>query len=269
MPQGSDRDYLLTEQYRDASNLNARIRLHQRFSTNQYGWHRWVFDRLRLPPEARVLELGCGPGTLWLENGDRIPAGWEITLTDFSPGMLEEARANLREAPHRFTFEAADAQAIPYADASFDAIIANHMLYHVPARARALSEARRVLRPSGRLYAATCGPGHLRELHDLVRQAAPGLPPHTDVWPAAFNLENGQEELARWFASVTLHRYEDALVVTETAPLVEYVLSARDGPELDGERLAVLTRLIEQVITGTGAVRITKEAGMFEAEVPS
>jgi 16S rRNA G1207 methylase RsmC len=52
----------------NASNLNARIRLHQMFSTNKVGWQRWLFDQFKLPPQGRILELGCGAGTLWLEN---------------------------------------------------------------------------------------------------------------------------------------------------------------------------------------------------------
>jgi len=122
----SDQKYLLTEQYKNASNLNARFQLHERFSTNKYGWHRWVFDQLHLPPSCRILELGCGPGYLWLKNNDRIPDGWEITLSDFSPGMLQEAQQNLSPSDHPFTFEVIDAQSIPFADESFDAIIANH-----------------------------------------------------------------------------------------------------------------------------------------------
>ena len=88
----NDPDYLLNEQYQDAGNLNARIRLHIEFSTNKYGWFPWVFDRYDLPEKCRILELGCGPGDLWGENMHRISPGWEITLSDFSPGMLEKAQ---------------------------------------------------------------------------------------------------------------------------------------------------------------------------------
>ena len=70
--------YLRTEQYRDASNLNARIALHVRFATKTYGWHRWIFDQFALSPHAHILELGCGTGCLWLQNLDRTPAGWAI-----------------------------------------------------------------------------------------------------------------------------------------------------------------------------------------------
>ncbi len=47
----------VTDQYQNAKNLNARIQLHQRFSTNKYGWHRWVFDQFSFPPQSRILEL--------------------------------------------------------------------------------------------------------------------------------------------------------------------------------------------------------------------
>jgi hypothetical protein len=80
----TDRSFLLERQYRTAQNLNARIELHERFSTNPEPFPRWVFDRLRLPSEADILEVGCGNGNLWAANRGRIPAGWRLTLTDIS-----------------------------------------------------------------------------------------------------------------------------------------------------------------------------------------
>jgi SAM-dependent methyltransferase len=129
----------IEEQYRDASNLNARIALHVRFSTGQYGLHRWVFDRFDLPQQSRILELGCGTGRLWLQNLDRIPQEWDITMSDSSPGMPQEAHRNLQRAGRSFRFMVADAQAIPLADHSLEAVIANHTLYHVPDIALAIS----------------------------------------------------------------------------------------------------------------------------------
>lgn len=60
----SDQEYLLTQQYRDASHLQARANLHARFSTNPHGWFTWLFDHLLLGPRGRILEVGCGPGYL-------------------------------------------------------------------------------------------------------------------------------------------------------------------------------------------------------------
>src|SRR5512142_1577824 len=96
MARFTDQHYLKSDQYRDSSNLDARVVIHQRFSTNSYGWFNWVFDQLeKLPANAKILELGCGAGYLWNECRDRIPPTWNITLSDLSPGMLEAAWRNL------------------------------------------------------------------------------------------------------------------------------------------------------------------------------
>ncbi|MEZ4608117.1 MAG: class I SAM-dependent methyltransferase [Deinococcales bacterium] len=61
-----------------------------------------------------------------------------------------------------------DAEEIPFADNSFDAVIANHMLYHVADRPKALGEIARVLKANGKLYATTVGERHMGELTVLV-----------------------------------------------------------------------------------------------------
>lgn len=262
MSAASDQAYLLSDQYRDASNLNARIRLHERFSVNRYGWHRWVFDQFDLSPTARVLELGCGPGHLWLENMQRIPAGWDVFLSDFSPGMLEEARRTLHDSPRSFGFQVIDAQAIPFSDGSSDAVIANHMLFHVPDRAKAFTEIHRVLRPSGRLHAATNGQSHLREIFDLLRRFDASAP-WESTFSQTFTLENGPDQMAPWFSHVTRRRYEDALAITEAGPLVEYLLSVRARSILAGEKLPEFVKYVERELARRGTIRVTKDTGIL------
>ncbi|HLE89846.1 MAG TPA: class I SAM-dependent methyltransferase, partial [Anaerolineales bacterium] len=175
MSKFTDQQYLKTDQYRDSTNLEARVVIHQRFSTNSYGWFKWVFDTLaKLPGNARILELGCGHALLWKENVNRIPAEWNITLSDLSSGMLDAAWRNLVVTGRAFKFEEIDAQSIPYGDETFDAVVANHMLYHVPDRPKAIAEVHRVLKPGGRLIATTIGYGHLKELNEWLRRASGG-----------------------------------------------------------------------------------------------
>jgi len=101
----TDQRYLTHEQYKDAGNLEARLEIHRRFSTNSYGWFNWVFDTLnQLPKDANVLELGTGSGALWTAIADRIPANWVITLSDLSPGMLDAAWRNLVVTGRNFKF---------------------------------------------------------------------------------------------------------------------------------------------------------------------
>jgi ubiquinone/menaquinone biosynthesis C-methylase UbiE len=263
LPIGTDQNYLLNEQYKSSTNLEARIALHRRFSINTYDWHRWVLDHVKLPQQARVIEIGCGPGQLWAQNADRIPAEWDITLSDFSPGMVAQAQQNLREVAGNFRFTQCDVQSIPLDDASFDAVIANHMLYHVPNRAKAFSEIRRILKPGGRFYAATNGLKHMQELNALIERFLDAPIDPAAQWSAAhFNLESGAEELGRFFVDVTLHRYEDGLIVTEAEPLVAYITS---GSKLQPEQHAALSAFIERELVANGSMSITKETGLFEA----
>ena len=271
-----DQSYLRDHQYGDASNLNARIALHRRFSTNDYPFARWEFDHYvdpapaiyePLPEAARVLELGTGPATLWRENLPRVPSGWSITLTDLSPGMLEEARQNLGNAAARFDFREVDAQALPFGDEAFDAVIANHMLYHVPDRARALSEIARVLQPGGRLFAATNGSANmaglteLRRLYDTNELVEEGK--QISSW--SFNLENGLAQLEAHFTEATISRYADSLVIDEAEPLVAYIRSG--SPTLRNPRkIAGFTERIKaEMARRGGVIEMQKDVGMFIA----
>jgi SAM-dependent methyltransferase len=260
---GLANDQYVVEQYRRPANLNTRIALHQRFS-NKYGWQRWVFDQLRLPARGQTLELGCGPGDLWLENEHRIPGGWEVVLSDRSAGMVRRARENVGRSRCRFRFQLVDAQSIPFADQSLDGVLANHMLYHVPDGGRALDEIRRVLKPGGRLYASTVGRDHLREVRDLVTQ----FDPRQSLWggqtPHSFSLESGAGHLESRFAHVTLARYQDALLVTEPGPLIDYILSG--SVQLAPDEKPAFAAFVKQEFQQRGGeFYITKDSGMFEA----
>jgi SAM-dependent methyltransferase len=263
MPTLSDQTYLLNDQYKNASKLEARVQLHLLYSTNQYGWHRWCFDQYALSAQASVLELGCGPAYLWKSNLDRLPADWRVTLSDFSAGMLEQAQQNLGEHASAFRFEIVDAQAIPFEENAFDAVIANHMLYHVPDRARALSEMRRVLKSDGKVYLATNGLVHLQELDDLYQRFDPvadfGWSQTTSKF---FSLDAGGAEVAQFFEDVHIVRYEDALVVTEAEPLVNYILSMMTTAAIQ-DRRAELQHFIEGELAQHGAIHISKDSGMF------
>jgi SAM-dependent methyltransferase len=258
----NDPQYVAT-QYQTAKNLNVRIQLHQQFSTNKYGWPRWVFDQFNFSPQARILELGCGAGDLWRENIDRVPAGWEITLSDASAGMLEQAQQNLGTSG-RFKFEQVDIQSIPVESQSFDGVIANHMLYHVPDLNKALGEVRRVLKPDGVFYAATMGKRHLVEIAELVSRFDSQLSWWGAGFTESFTLERGGNELARWFSDVTMRRYDDALVVTEPAALLDYILSGRVNLTVDQQPTFAKFVAAEFERLG-GAFHVSKDSGLFVA----
>jgi ubiquinone/menaquinone biosynthesis C-methylase UbiE len=187
--------------------------------------------------------------------------------------MLSTAHHQLSPYGHAFRFVAHDAAALPFAEHSFDAILANHMLYHVPNRPAAYAEFCRVLKPTGQLYAATISRDNMHELDALVSrvrpirsQSADAANPMSDRrLRTGFNLEHGAAELSQWFTSVTIHRYADALVVPEAESLVAYV---RSTGRLTEDELTRFQSHVEDVMQRHGPIRISKAVGMFEASQP-
>ena len=264
MPKFTDQTYLRTDQYLDAGNLNARIAIHERFSTNPQGWYPWIWDILaELPANAKVLELGCGSGALWMTCPERIPPGWSITLSDFSSGMLDAAWRNLVTINRGLKFEQIDAQSIPYTDETFDVVIANFMLYHVPDRPKALAEIQRVIKPGGVLVAATAGENHLKEMHSWFGRHVPsaGMLTFRDL----FTLENGLSQLQPFFDVIELRRYIDGLRITEIAPLMAYLRSTTTYGDEPESAFARLEQELSNQLQAKGAIEITKDSGVFLA----
>lgn len=117
----------VSQQYADSSKLAARARLHREFSVGE-PWFSWVMDRLPFAAGESVLDIGCGPAWFWAGSEGHFPKGLHLTLADQSEGMVTEATE--RCAPLGFatvTGQQADVTALPFADASFDVVIAMHM----------------------------------------------------------------------------------------------------------------------------------------------
>jgi SAM-dependent methyltransferase len=155
---------------------------------------------------ARVLEVGCGWGELaeWAAR----ETGADVVALDLSPRMVELARERGVDA------RIGDVQELPFDDDAFDVAIAAWMLYHVPDLDRALAELARILRPGGRLVAATNSRFHLLELRELV-----GSGPST----IKFNRENGDELLGRHFARVHREDIDGRLEFANRADVEGYV----------------------------------------------
>lgn len=264
-----DQQYLLDRQYHDASNLKARKNLYSRFKTNPYDWFVFVFDHFVLPQNAVILELGCGPGNLWVNNLERIPCYWDVTLSDLSPGMLEETQRNLSTSKRTFQFKVVDAQQLPMPDEHFVAFIANHMLYHVPNRPKAFAEIYRVLKPDGILFAATNGEKHLAELDEFYEQLVTDLSRRImrAFSTGTFTLENGNEQLAPWFRTDIRH-YENSLIVTEAEPLTAYLLSMLPFDTFQSGEIHADTvyELIQNRISIKGHIHIKISTGIFIAK---
>lgn len=264
-------DYLRF-QYDNSSRLNIRTETHRLYSEFPDRLQDELLRHLKVHHAISVLDVGCGPGRYHPAISHHRAT---IFGVDMSAGMLREARARAAAAyPVRLV--QADAQALPFADASFDRVLGIHMLYHVPDRLRALQEFRRVLRSKGRVVLATNGIRYLARLDALHRDAVQAF----GYTPSAgdgerFTLED-LDLVRQVFPSAERYVLSNALVFHEAEPLVRYYASGvvdriADRPADGGHRQALIQAVrerVQQIIDKEGVFRDPKDYGFFVADVP-
>ena len=164
MSKFTDQDYWKDDQYHSPDNLNFRIALHELYSTAKTPWTAWIYEHLGVDEGQNILAVGCGNATQWRDNAARYPETSRFYLMDLSIGMLRGGRREIGEDDPRFNYLSGDAQYLPFENARFDRVTANHMLYHVPTIEMAVAECARVLKPEGLFMAATNGTAHMVDL---------------------------------------------------------------------------------------------------------
>jgi SAM-dependent methyltransferase len=112
-----------------------------------------LLDQAALAAGQRVLDIGCGTGTLAVRVCARQP-GIQVLGLDPDPKALSRARAKAARSGVSVTWQQGFADALPFPDATFDRIFSSFMFHHLGAKAKrgALREAARVLRPGGSLH---------------------------------------------------------------------------------------------------------------------
>jgi SAM-dependent methyltransferase len=226
-----DPELVLREYARD-ERLAARMHVYRELAEGPSAEETLIAEVAATSPR-RVLEVGCGTGEL----AARIvrDVGAEVVALDVSPHMIDAARGRGVEA------RVGDVQALPFASGSFDCAVAAWMLYHVPDLDGGLAELRRILRPAGRLVAATFSEDNMRELWELVGPEALGA-----GRGASFTRENGRDVLLRFFTTVARHDLDRPVTLPDAAAARSFAAAtirrrhlADQIPELDGPLRAV------------------------------
>ncbi len=252
----------MDQQYSDSSRLAARARLHG-FGRAEVPWFTWVAQQIPMQQQGgSVLDVGCGPAWFWPEAAPVLTSGIELTLFDQSPGMVTEALARCSLLP--FTSlkgQTGDAAHLPFADGSFDVVIAMHMMYHVADQEGAMAEFHRVLTPGGALVVTTNGRENMRELYRLTTVF--GSAPH-DPSAESFDLDRAQALMRAAFGNVTLAIHPDIMDVTDPETVFLALTSYPPGDRAPPEQQQTFRTAIENALAaGGGRINVTKQVGLL------
>jgi SAM-dependent methyltransferase len=249
-------------QYSNSHKLAARARINSKYTVADVGWFPWVARQLPLREGHSVLDIGCGPGWFWAATADIWPKNLNLTVSDLSPGMVQEAVERCQALPFGpVRGQQADATALPFEDGSFDAVIAMHMLYHLPEPSKGIAEMFRVLKPGGFLAVTTNGADNMREMYELTTVF--GSPP-SDPAAVAFGFDTAEHLLRAQFGNFTMAQHPARLRVTEPEDVFLALTSYPPGDEASETQLAefrsAIARAFEQ---GNGVLEVEKQAGLF------
>lgn len=250
----------IVEHYRDSTNLSIRIKLHQQYSTNKKGWFPWLYEQIDFKLVNRLLEIGCGDGTLW-KNKNMNVRNREIFLSDASQGMLDTAKKALGDD---FSYMVIDCENIPFRKDYFDCVVANHMLFYVNDLHGGLSEIKRVLKHDGILYCSTYGRQHMKEMTLLVQEFDNRITLSDNKLYDTFGLENGEFLLEKYFKNVRYIKYEDSLIVRDAQAVYDYIISCHGNQnEILSDRTNEFKAFLNAKISQEKGFYITKDAGLF------
>lgn len=218
-----------------------------------------MLDRWRIAPGLRLLDVGCGAGQTAIPAARR---GIDVTGVDIAENLIEHARRRAEADRLSAVFDVGDAEELPYADASFDAVLSLIGAMFAPRPDRVAAELARVTRSGGHLYMANWTPrGMPAQMFQCVAAFVP--PPPGFISPALWGDEDTvRARLADGFKNITLTRrmYPRWIYPYTPAQLVDLfrthfgpVKRAFDALDDDGRR--ALRQQLEVIYTRCSAVR--------------
>ena len=216
-----------------------------------------LVGRLRMSDGMRVLELACGTGVVTRRQRAALPESATLVATDLNEAMVSYARAAVPASG--IEWQTADAQALPFADASFDAVVCQFGIMFLPDTVLGFAEAHRVLVPGGAMYANAWLSLDSNPVHSSIDEAVTALFP--DDPPRFLDVPYGYHDRARILSDATAGGFsdvqlEEVRVQAQGSSALDYVTGFVRGTPLNHgltQRDADLDEVARQVAEVVGA----------------
>lgn len=253
----------MDKQYETTSELNVRVEFHKRFSTSIIPWNNWVYENLNLSNNSKILEIGCGTGKLWSENKDKLSSDLKIYLTDYSKAMVEETKLKTKSISQIIEVTQMSGEKLEFLDSTFDFVIVNHVMHLFEDKDKCLKEIKRVLKPKGFLCSTTFSKNNMKYLSDLYNEFS-----NSDklrLVSKDFTLENGKEQLKKYFPDVKVFEYKDEICISEFSWISKYLISIGVDKLKDTIYEKSFIDFLSKKADKKGKIYIDKKSGIFIA----
>ena len=261
--------------YQETTNdLATRIDIH-----NKYGGRdidQWMLDLLKLQPNDKILDVGCGAGKQCFSYLDYLKRKADITGGDVSKDLLDQAREeNEKRSAHVEFVDLNFNERFPFEDNRFDFSSCCFAIYYAENVPFTIGEMHRVLKPGGRLFTTGPMPSNKQLFYDVIREATNNRP----IPPMPGSSRYSTEFLSvikSKFSKVDVHIFENPLTFESAEPFISYTRASlsedrklwssffKDKDEFE-QIMSAIARVAEQRIERDGKLVMTKVVGGFLA----
>lgn len=203
-----------------AKDLLTRIDIHARYGARDID--KWTVELLQPGVGQRILDVGCGAGKQCFLFHDHTRGEADITGGDFSPELIARAEQERAKRGAKIHFMPLDFnQRFPFDDNKFDLLTSAFAIYYASDLKYTFSEARRVLKPGGRLFVSGPLPANKQMFYEIIKEASgkpiPPMPGSSRFEGEIFGT------IKALFSRTDMHVFENPITFPEVAPFIDYV----------------------------------------------
>lgn len=253
--------------------LLKRIDIHSQYGAKDID--SWMLDVLQLQPNIKILDIGCGAGKQCFSFYHELKGQADITGTDVSESLLNQARIENQKVGNAIRFQLLDFnQPFDLPDDTFDLISACFAIYYAQDIPFTLGEMHRVLKPGGRLFTTGPMPTNKQVFYEIIKEATgKAIPPMPGSSRYASQIYSTMQDL---FSKTDQHIFENPLTFESVEPFMVYTRASMSEDrklwnslfqthEEFEEIMQKIEKVADQWLARDGRIVMTKVVGGFIA----